>query len=170
MATPRVSRGRRIQALATIYFQQNGWVQAENTPASLPGKDVTGMPGWAPEVKGTRDNPLPAALRQAAKNAEPGETPLVVWCPDGYGEAKIDDWVVAFRFKDAVELMRMAEGFEAAADAQLAEVLEDRDPGFRYTTEELIRSVEELRDTILQQRVPASTPVVLDVTTKRLLS
>jgi hypothetical protein len=162
MATPRVSRGRRIQALATIYFQQNGWVSAENTPASLPGKDVTGMPSWAPEVKGTRDNPLPAALRQAAKNAEPGETPLVVWCPDGYGEAKIDDWVVAFRFKDAVELMREREGFNP-----------DEDFTFELPKQDvtILAAIPKDELTALRKRIEAlEAQVPLDLTSREVAS
>lgn len=111
MATARVQRGRKSQDYVAERLQKAGWVNAEGVPASLPGRDILGTPGWAIEVKGTRKNPLPAALRQAAKNAAEGETPLVVWRPDGYGEARIDEWVVAFTFKDAVELMQKAEGF-----------------------------------------------------------
>jgi hypothetical protein len=111
MATPRVQRGRKTEDLAAEYYRLHGWEGAESVAASLSGKDITGRPGWSDEVKATKGNVLPAALRQATKNAEPGETPVVIWRPQGYGPERIDEWVVAFRFKDAVELMRKAEGW-----------------------------------------------------------
>lgn len=156
MANSRVSRGRRIQNLVAQYFRDHGWTGAESTPASLPGKDVTGMPSWAPEVKGTRDNPLPAALRQAAKNAGEGETPLVVWCPDGYGEARIDEWVVAFTFKDAVELMRKAEGWSVVDNA-----VQGEGPGINWNPERPYDPSGADRFNLLAGRVRALEVLIL---------
>jgi hypothetical protein len=59
------------------------------------------------EVKATRDNPLPAALRQAEKVAS-GDLPVVIWRPDGYGPERIGQWIAAMRFSDLVELLRSA--------------------------------------------------------------
>ena len=124
MANSRVSRGRRTQWLTAWWFRNEGWDHAESIAASLPGKDIEGMPGWAPEVKATRDGSLTGAIKQAAKNAGEGETPFVVWRPDGYGEEKIGQWVVALSLKDFTELMRAVDFPQGAYEYGLLELLE----------------------------------------------
>jgi|SRR5690242_9369828 len=107
MANSRVARGRATQGVLAAYFQQHGWEGAEPVWGSQPGRDITGMPGLAPEVKATRDMPLLGALRQAEKNAK-DDLPFVVWRPDGRGPEKIDIWVAAFDLKNAVMLLKEA--------------------------------------------------------------
>lgn len=116
MANSRVSRGRRTQLKVAEWFKSHGWEGAENTLASLPGKDVKGMPGWAPEVKATRDGSLTGAMKQALKNASPGEVPFVVWRPDGYGEERMREWLCVFTLGDATAMMRELEGFDRDDD------------------------------------------------------
>ncbi|WP_123788269.1 hypothetical protein [Phytoactinopolyspora halophila] len=110
MATSRVRRGRKTQELLAEWFNNRGWFQARSRPASLPGMDIEGMPGWAPEVKATRDGSLTAAVRQAVKNAE-NDTPFVVWRPDGYGPEKIDQWLVVLPLGVFTPMMRELEGW-----------------------------------------------------------
>lgn len=103
----RKQRGRATQALVAKYYQSRGWPYAESTPASLPGVDVTGMPGLAPEVKARRDfNPL-SWLRQARKNGG-DDLGYVVFRPDGMGEAQIEDWGVLMSYGDHTKLLRQA--------------------------------------------------------------
>lgn len=108
MVNARQQRGRDSQRIAADYLKGNGFPHAETVWGSQPGKDILGCVGLAPEVKATRgETTLLAALRQAEKNAQ-GDFPLVIWRPDGYGEAKVGEWVVALTFRDAVKLLRAA--------------------------------------------------------------
>lgn len=111
MASHRVSRGRESQVWLAEHFREAGWVNAESRAASLPGTDVLGMPGWAPEVKATEKENLTGALRQAAKNSG-GDIPFVVYRPRGYGREKIGQWIVALDLSVFTELMKRIEGFE----------------------------------------------------------
>ncbi|PZF83229.1 hypothetical protein [Jiangella anatolica] len=104
-----MSRGRKTQADVAQWFRDHGWVHAESIAASLPGKDINGMPGWAPEVKATRDGSLTGALKQAERNTGENETPFVVWRPDGYGEERVGEWIVALRLADFTDLMTQIE-------------------------------------------------------------
>ena len=117
MANARVSRGRKSQELLAEWFRKHGWLGAQSRPASLPGTDVYGMPGWAPEVKATAKQDLTGALRQARANAPEGHVPFVIYRPHGYGPEKIGQWIVAFSLEDATQLMRQVEGFESDAAA-----------------------------------------------------
>jgi hypothetical protein len=53
------------------------------------------------------DGDILAALRQAEKNAG-NDLPFVLWRPNGYGEAQIDQWVMAFRNDVGTRLLRAA--------------------------------------------------------------
>lgn len=107
MANARVSRGRQTQELAAAYFRQRLHSGAKSRPASLPGTDIYDLPGLAPEVKATAGQDFTGALRQARANAN-GDVPFVIYRPGGYGPERIDQWVVAFDFATAVELLRKA--------------------------------------------------------------
>ena len=108
MPTARVSRGRATQELTAAWFRERGWPNASSRAASLPGVDITGMPGLAPEVKATRGENLTGALRQAAHNADIAELPFVVFRPAGYGPARIEEWLVAISLEDFTSLLHGA--------------------------------------------------------------
>lgn len=111
MANARVRRGRKTQDLLAEFWRKAGWKGAEAIAASLPGRDVKGMPGWAPEAKATKNISFQAALKQARANAG-GDIPFVVYRPPGYGEAKIGEWVVALDLETFTQLMQQIEGFD----------------------------------------------------------
>ena len=104
----RVSRGRQTQALVAQYLAERGWPDAKSRPASLPGKDIYDCGLLAPEVKATAKGDLTGALRQARANAVDLDVPFVVYRPSGYGPERIDLWVAAFEFKEAVRVLNMA--------------------------------------------------------------
>jgi hypothetical protein len=85
-----------------------GWVGAERNPASLPGRDITGVPGIAIEVKARRDFNPKAWAKQAAKNAS-GDLAVVVMRPDGMGEETVELWPTFMLLRDFVWLTR--EGY-----------------------------------------------------------
>lgn len=105
MATSRVARGRKTQTLIAAWFRAHGWPQATSVEAFLPGVDVSGVDGFAIEVKATSRGDLLAAITQAENNAEQCQTPVVVWRPNGYGETRIGEWVVAMRLKNFTQLI-----------------------------------------------------------------
>lgn len=112
MTSPRTTRGRQTEEWAAEFYRDRGWPDAERIPASLPGRDIKGMPGLAPEVKARRDfNPLKWG-RQARKNAT-GDVPFVILRPDGYGKEQIGDWLVIRRLEDDTEILKLA-GFAVA--------------------------------------------------------
>jgi hypothetical protein len=67
------------------------------TNKSAPGNDIGGVGKLAIEVKATATSPLLPALRQAHARALPEEIPIGIWRPNGYGEARILEWVVFTR-------------------------------------------------------------------------
>ena len=106
MANSRVARGRKTQTLIAQWFRAHGWPNAKAIEAFLPGADITGMNGYSIEVKATSKGDLLAALRQAIANkTEQCQTPVVIWRPNGYGETRIDEWVVALQLKDFTTLI-----------------------------------------------------------------
>lgn len=107
MASARVSRGRRSQELLAEWFRNHGWPQAWSRPASLPGTDIPGMPGLAPEVKATAGQDFTGALRQARANAGT-DIPFVIYRPKGYGPEKIGQWLVVFDLDTATDLLQKA--------------------------------------------------------------
>lgn len=101
----RKQRGSSTENLLARYYQSRGWPYAEQVKAQ--GRDVTGMPGLAPEVKARRGfNPL-EWLRQATRNAGV-DIPYVVFRPNGMGEASIDAWCVVMTLGDHTKLLRDA--------------------------------------------------------------
>lgn len=107
MTHSRKRRGRETEHLVARAFAADGWPYALATGAGTPGRDITGTPGIATEVKArTRFEPT-AALRQAIANA--GEDlPVVVLRPNGCGPATIDDWPAFVPFGQLRRLLRQA--------------------------------------------------------------
>jgi hypothetical protein len=107
MANARVARGRKSQGIAAEYLRANGFPMAMPVWGSMPGRDIHGTPGLAFEVKARRDLDLTGDLRQSARNAK-DDVPVLLIRPDGYGEARIAEWILALSFADAVKLFRAA--------------------------------------------------------------
>lgn len=105
MATARQARGRKTEDIAASHLAANGWPHAERRPASLPGTDVTGVPGLAIEVKARRSLNLTGWLKQAAGREG---LPLLIVRPDGYGPERVGQWAAVMRFDDMISLLRQA--------------------------------------------------------------
>ena len=95
MANSRVARGRRTQAVVAEFLRAHGYPNAEPVAAFLNGKDIVNTPGLSIEVKATSAVPILGAVRQAVNNADTGDIPLVVWRPNGYGETRVGEWIIA---------------------------------------------------------------------------
>lgn len=105
----RTARSRQTEHAIADYLVERGlYPQAVRVPAALPGRDILNTPGVAIEVKARRDLNLLAWLRQAEKNASPGEVPAVASRPDGIGVENVDNWPVTIRLKDFVSLLERA--------------------------------------------------------------
>jgi hypothetical protein len=109
MANARVRRGRKTQDLVAQRLAHL-FPDAQGVPASLGGVDIKNTPGVAIEVKATANVTLPAWLRQARKNAGPGDLPVAVYRPVGAGPETVDDWGVVMSFGDWVRILE-ALGF-----------------------------------------------------------
>ena len=106
MANSRVARGRKTQTIIADWFRAHGYPNAKPIEAFLPGADITGVDGLSIEVKATSRGDLLAALKQATANrTEVCQTPVVVWRPNGYGETRPGEWVVALTLKDFTQLL-----------------------------------------------------------------
>lgn len=101
----RKQRGSQTENLLARYYESRGWPYAEPTKAS--GRDVTGMPGLAPEAKARYGFDPLAWLRQAERNAG-DDLPYVVFRPNGMGEAQIGSWCVVMRLEHHTALLRSA--------------------------------------------------------------
>jgi hypothetical protein len=107
MASPRVVRARDTERLLAADLRQSGAPDARAVGASLPGRDILGLPGVAIEVKARANLDMRAALKQAKRNAE-NDHPLVVVRCNGQGEAHIDEWVTLITWGDMKELLTEA--------------------------------------------------------------
>lgn len=99
MTTPSRSRnvrGRETEFLLAGYLRQF-YPGAYATNKSAPGDDVAGVGRLSIEAKATATAPLLPALRQAHARAQLDQIPVVIWRPNGYGGARIEDWIVATR-------------------------------------------------------------------------
>lgn len=100
-------RGARTQDVVRNWFRSHGHPHAEDAPASISGRDILGVLGWAPEVKARRDFSPLAWLRQAKRNAGEDRHCVVFRC-DGQGEETVADWGVIVRLEDFTDLLTMA--------------------------------------------------------------
>lgn len=103
----RKQRGAETQNSVAGWFAGHGWPFAESTGAGRGGRDVTGMPGLACEVKARADFAPMAWLRQA-KEAASTDLPFVVWRPNGMGAKSIGAWGVMLTLEDFTKLLRDA--------------------------------------------------------------
>jgi hypothetical protein len=107
MTATRKRRGAETQRVVADAFKQAGWLYAEPVGAGAPGRDLTGVPGVACEIKSRRSYDPIAWLKQAVRNAG-GDLPAVIHRPDGYGPATVDEWPVTLRLADFLRLLRDA--------------------------------------------------------------
>jgi len=75
--------------------------------AALKGRDIKKMLGLAPEAKATKKFDPTGALRQAEANAN-GDLPFAIYRPQGYGEAKLNKWVVLMDLEHHTQLLKDA--------------------------------------------------------------
>lgn len=112
--TTRKGRGARTQDLVALWFREHGWPEARDVAAAVGGADILGVLGWAPEVKARRGFEPLKWIRQAVKNALPGQYPAVIFRCDGQGEAAVGDWPVLLRLADFTALLHEANYGERA--------------------------------------------------------
>jgi hypothetical protein len=91
LATARVSRGRKSQQIAAEFLHPV-FPEAEGIAASLPGRDILKTPGWAIEVKATKEFNPTAFMKQALANCG-DDWAFSIYRPKGYGEAKVSEWI-----------------------------------------------------------------------------
>jgi hypothetical protein len=103
----RKRRGRDTELLAARYLAENGWPYAMPTGAGASGRDITGTPGLAWEVKARTGFEPMANLRQATANAGL-DLPLVLIRPNGVGPAQIGLWPVFTTLDHMIALLRTA--------------------------------------------------------------
>lgn len=103
----RKRRGRDTELLVARYLAENGWPYAMPTGAGASGRDITGTPGLAWEVKARTGFDPMANLRQAIHNAG-DDMPLVLLRPNGQGPASVGIWPVFTTLTNALWLLRKA--------------------------------------------------------------
>lgn len=105
--TTRKRRGADTQRVVAAAWRADGWPYAEAVGSGAAGRDLTGTPGVAVEVKARAGFSPLAWLRQATRNAGP-DIPAVVLRPDGAGPATVDDWPVIMSHGQFRALLRAA--------------------------------------------------------------
>jgi hypothetical protein len=98
----RKARGMSTQRIAADALR-GLYPYATARGAGEAGADLMHTPGLAVEVKATSRGDLLAAIRQAQSNAQPGELPVVIHRPNGYGPARVHEWVVAMSLGDFID-------------------------------------------------------------------
>lgn len=107
MTNSRVNRGRRTQKAIARFFRACGWPYAEAVEGFTAGRDITGMPGLAPEAKATSEMPKGRAIAQALRNAG-RDLGFVIWRANGVGEDDFDNYVVLLRLPLFAVVLREA--------------------------------------------------------------
>lgn len=103
----RKRRGAATQRLVAVIWRMSGWPYAEPVGAGVSGRDITGIPGVALEVKARSGFSPLAWLRQAIANAG-DDIPAVILRPNGAGPSTIDDWPVVIPHNQFRRLLRAA--------------------------------------------------------------
>ena len=103
----RKRRGRETELIVAGYLAAHGWPFAEATGSGTPGRDVTGTPGLAFEIKARRGFDVMAAMRQAIRNAG-CDIPLIIMRPDGAGPATVAAWPLIVPLGSGIDLIRQA--------------------------------------------------------------
>lgn len=104
----RKHRGYASQRIVANFLKANGFPYAEPVGAGRKGSDITGTPCIDWEVKARRGFAPTEAMKQAQERAKDGIVPIVVLRPDGWGEARIADWLAIVPLSVIVELLREA--------------------------------------------------------------
>ena len=99
--------GRRKERMLAAYLRQ-WWPNAEAPPPSRPGSDVLGTPGVVWENKTAREFRPLEFTRQARRHGSNGEVPVVVYWPQGVGEAHIGDTLAIVPLEVMVRLLTEA--------------------------------------------------------------
>ncbi|MGH8878472.1 MAG: hypothetical protein ACRD0P_14195, partial [Stackebrandtia sp.] len=107
-AQTRKRRGRASEHAVAAVMRADGWPYAEAVGSGRRGADVTGTPGLSVEVKARRGLNLGTWLRQATRQANGGEVPILVVRLDGQGPATIDEWPATVPFAVLRRLLRLA--------------------------------------------------------------
>lgn len=106
MATQsRKHRAMRTQLVIAQHLAAHGWPYAESTGSGRSGSDILGVPGLAIEIKARANFDPMAWVKQAAMNKG---LPMVMFRPNGMGEATIQTWPVILRMSDVIDLLHAA--------------------------------------------------------------
>lgn len=105
--TTRKRRGADTQRVVAEAWRGDGWPYAEAVGAGANGRDITGTPGIALEVKARAGFDPLAWLRQADRNAH-GDLSAVVLRPNGAGPVSVDTWPVILAHGAFRALLRAA--------------------------------------------------------------
>lgn len=111
MANSRVQRGRASQQIAAEFLHPV-FPLARGIAASLPGRDILETPGYAIEVKATKDFSPTAFMKQATKNSK-GDWPFSIYRPRGYGPEKVELWVAMTTLGEMRGLIARIQELEA---------------------------------------------------------
>jgi hypothetical protein len=104
----RRRRGADSQRIVARRLQADIYPFAEPIGAGQSGRDITGTPGTAGEIKARRGLNLGEWLRQAVRQAGAGDVPILAVRLDGQGEAGIDEWPAVLPLGVLVQLLRDA--------------------------------------------------------------
>lgn len=104
----RRRRGRETEQLVAAHLRANGWPAAEPNAPSLPGSDVTGVPGVDLEVVARRGLVVMEKLAQQDRRLVDGTVGVVVMRPDGYGPATVGSWPAILRLDQLLGLLHAA--------------------------------------------------------------
>ncbi len=110
MPTARQARGRRTNVVVAAWLRKHGWPEAEPTVGAELGQDVQKIAGYSIEVKARANFDPLSWLRQAKKNAKPGERVCAVIRCNGQGEDAEDYLVIRRLGDDELNLFREKRG------------------------------------------------------------
>lgn len=101
MSASQRRKGNRAEAALARWLREHGWPEARTTRdargGSQGGADITGVSGWAIEVKSVATADPLRWMAQAERQAEPDEHPIVIWKPTRRALADPGRWVVIRR-------------------------------------------------------------------------
>lgn len=103
MTTHRKRRGRASELIIAQYLQARV-PGAYAVGSGTPGADILGTPGLAIEVKARAQLDIPAWIRQATRNAKPGEMPAVVFRLNGQGPTAVAQWPAIITLENLINL------------------------------------------------------------------
>lgn len=131
-----MSRGKGNAAAAWVAaWLRPWWPHAEKTPNGRPGRDITGTPGVAFEVK-TGVTWRAKWIGQALGYAGPAELPVLVYLPPGCGQSSVGDALAVIPLHRLMPLLTDAGYAPAPAAAPLRDCAcgawwTDNEPGRR---------------------------------------